>query len=130
MFDLIIKNATLPDGRTGMDIACGNGIIKSVEAAITAEAQEVLDASGCLVSPPFVDPHFHMDATLSLGTPRLNKSGTLLEGIELWGELKPLQSVSDIVERALKYCDLAVSMGIGAIRSHVDTCDNELNEFF
>ena len=67
-----------------------------------------------------------MDATLSLGTPRLNKSGTLLEGISLWGELKSIQSVDDIIVRSLKYCDLAVSMGIGAIRTHVDTCDDEL----
>ncbi|WP_299427064.1 amidohydrolase family protein [uncultured Shimia sp.] len=126
MFDLIIKNATLPDGRTGVDIACQNGVITAVEAGITAEAAEVVNASGYLVSPPFVDPHFHMDATLSLGTPRMNVSGTLLEGIALWGELKPVQSVDDIIQRALRYCDLAVSMGLGAIRSHVDTCDDEL----
>ncbi|AZV77362.1 cytosine deaminase [Parasedimentitalea marina] len=126
MFDLILKNATLPDGRTGMDIACKGGMIASVEADISAEAQEVIDATGYLVSPPFVDPHFHMDATLSLGTPRMNTSGTLLEGIALWGELKPIQSVEDIVSRALRYCDLAVSMGIGAIRSHVDVCDDAL----
>ena len=31
-----------------------------------------------------------MDATLSYGLPRVNQSGTLLEGIALWGELKPL----------------------------------------
>jgi len=126
MFDLILKNATLPDGRTGMDIACKGGMIASVEANISAEAQEVIDATGYLVSPPFVDPHFHMDATLSLGTPRMNTSGTLLEGIALWGELKPIQGVEDIVSRALRYCDLAVSMGIGAIRSHVDVCDDAL----
>jgi cytosine deaminase len=30
-----------------------------------------------------------MDATLSHGLPRINQSGTLLEGIALWGELKP-----------------------------------------
>ncbi len=126
MFDLIIKNATLPDGRSGLDIACNDGSINAVENGITAEAHEVIDAGGFLVSPPFVDPHFHMDATLSLGNPRLNNSGTLLEGIELWGELKPLQSVDDIIERALRYCDLAVTMGIGAIRSHVDTCDDDL----
>ncbi|TLP67968.1 cytosine deaminase [Parasedimentitalea maritima] len=126
MFDLILKNATLPDGRTGIDIACQNGTIAAVEPNITAEAQEVIDATGYLVSPPFVDPHFHMDATLSLGTPRMNTSGTLLEGIALWGELKPIQSVDDIVTRALRYCDLAVSMGIGAIRSHVDVCDDAL----
>ncbi|MFY0620985.1 MAG: amidohydrolase family protein [Pelagimonas sp.] len=126
MFDLILKNATLPDGRTGMDIACQGGKIVAVEAGIAAEASEVIDADGYLVSPPFVDPHFHMDATLSLGTPRMNVSGTLLEGIALWGELKPIQTVDDIVERAMRYCDMAVSMGMGAIRSHVDTCDDEL----
>ena len=126
MFDLIVKNANLPDGRTGIDIACRGGRIAAVERGITAQAAEVIDAGGRLVSPPFIDSHFHMDATLSLGTPRMNVSGTLLEGIALWGELKPVQSVQDIVARALRYCDLAVSQGIGAIRSHVDTCDKDL----
>ena len=125
-FDLIVKNATLPDGRCGMDILCKDGFISDIGLNIDAEANQVIDAEGYLVSPPFIDPHFHMDATLSLGTPRLNVSGTLLEGIELWGELKPVQSIDDIIQRALKYCDLAISMGIGAIRSHVDICDNEL----
>jgi len=124
--DLIIRNATLPDGQTGVDIACADGIIKAVEPRINADAAQVIDAGGMLVSPPLVDPHFHMDATLSLGTPRMNVSGTLLEGIALWGELKPVQTIDDIISRALRYCDLAVSMGIGAIRSHVDICDDEL----
>jgi cytosine/creatinine deaminase len=126
MFDLIVKNATLTDGQSGVDIACEGGKIAAIDAGITAEASEVIDADGYLVSPPFIDPHFHMDATLSLGTPRMNVSGTLLEGIGLWGELKPIQSVDDIIERALRYCDLAAAKGIGAIRSHVDTCDDEL----
>lgn len=126
MFELLVKNATLPDGRSGIDIACNKGEIVALENGISAEAKVIIDAKGWLVAPPFVDPHFHMDATLSLGNPRMNVSGTLLEGIALWGELKKLQSIEDIVERALKYCDLATSMGIGAIRSHVDTCDDEL----
>ena len=126
MFDFLVKNASLPDGKEGIDVACKNGLITSVEKNISGEAKETIDANGWLLAPPFVDPHFHMDATLSLGTPRLNKSGTLLEGISLWGELKPVQTVDDIIKRSLRYCDLAVSMGIGAIRSHVDTCDNEL----
>jgi len=126
MFELLVKNATLPDGRSGIDVACNKGEIVALENGISAEAKVTIDANGWLVAPPFVDPHFHMDATLSLGNPRMNVSGTLLEGIALWGELKKLQSIEDIVERALKYCDLATSMGIGAIRSHVDTCDDEL----
>ena len=126
MFDLIVKNANLPDGQSGVDIACKDGLIAAVEPGITAEAGTVIEAAGNLVSPPFVDPHFHMDATLSLGTPRLNVSGTLVEGVALWGELKPIQSIDDIIARARRYCELAVAKGIGAIRSHVDTCDDEL----
>jgi len=125
-FDLIVKNATLPDGQSRVDIACADGLIVAVERGIKGEAKQTINAIGQLVSPPFIDSHFHMDATLSLGTPRLNVSGTLLEGIALWGELKPVQSVDDIIKRALRYCDLAVAMGIGAIRSHVDICDDDL----
>ena len=124
--DLIIRNATLPDGRTGIDIACAGGRIVALEPNITGEAARVIEASGRLVSPPFVDCHFHMDATLSLGTPRLNQSGTLLEGIALWGELKPFLTVEAVIERALRYCDLAVARGVLAIRSHVDICDDRL----
>lgn len=124
--DLLVKNASLPDGRIGVDIACSMGQITAVERGIKAEAARVIDAGGRLVAPPFVDSHFHMDATLSLGTPRMNESGTLLEGIALWGELKPLLTVDSVIERALRYCDLAVSQGLLAIRSHVDVCDDAL----
>ncbi|MDO8375252.1 MAG: amidohydrolase family protein, partial [Polaromonas sp.] len=91
-----------------------------------APAHETLDAGGYLLSPPFVDPHFHMDATLSYGLPRINESGTLLEGITIWGELKPTLKPEDIIERALTYCDWAVAKGLLAIRSHVDTSDASL----
>src|SRR5438309_11950629 len=121
-FDLIVRNATLPDGRSGLDIAIRDGKIAAVERAIAAEAARRIDAQGCLVSPPFVDIHFHMDATLSLGTPRLNQSGTLLEGIALWGELKPLLMPEAMAQRALRHCDLAVAQGLLAVRCHVDIC--------
>ena len=124
--DLIIRNANLPDGRVGIDIGIKDGKIAALEVALSTKAQKEIDASGYLVSPPFVDAHFHMDATLSLGQPRLNQSGTLLEGIALWGELKPHLTVEAIKERALRYCDLAVARGLLAIRSHVDICDPRL----
>jgi cytosine/creatinine deaminase len=124
--DLIIKSAALPDGRVSVDIACARGKIVAIEPNISAEAARKIDAAGRLVSPPFVDCHFHMDATLSLGLPRMNVSGTLLEGIALWGELKPLLTPDAVKERALRYGDLAVSKGLLAIRSHVDICDDRL----
>ncbi|WSH67706.1 amidohydrolase family protein (plasmid) [Rhizobium ruizarguesonis] len=126
MLDLIVRNANLPDGRKGIDIGIQGGKIIAVEPNLQAQAGEEIDASGRLVSPPFVDPHFHMDATLSLGLPRMNVSGTLLEGIALWGELRPIVTKEELVDRALRYCDLAVTQGLLFIRSHVDTSDPRL----
>ena len=126
MFDLLVTNAALPDGRTGMSLAVQDGKFVAVDAGLLAPAHETLDAQGLLVSPPFVDAHFHMDATLSYGLPRVNQSGTLLEGIALWGELKPLLTLDALIDRAMTYCDWAVAKGLLAIRSHVDICDPRL----
>ena len=124
-FDLIVKGGTLPDGSVA-DIGVRGETIAAIEPSIVAEAGRIIEAAGDLVSPPFVDPHFHMDATLSYGIPRINRSGLLLEGIALWGELKKVMTYEEVRDRALAYCDWAVSMGLLAIRSHVDTCDDRL----
>ncbi|MER9652753.1 amidohydrolase family protein [Mesorhizobium sp. M0152] len=124
-FDLIVRGGTLPDGRVA-DIGISGETITAIEPALKNSAGSEVDARGNLVSPPFVDPHFHMDATLSYGIPRINASGTLLEGISLWGELKPLLTHEAVRDRALAYCDWAVSMGLLAIRTHVDVCDDRL----
>jgi cytosine deaminase len=126
MPDLILRNCSLPDGRTGIDIAIADGRIAAVEPKLAARAATEIDAAGQLVSPPFVDAHFHMDSTLSYGQPRINASGTLLEGIALWGELKPELTQEALMQRALAYCDWAVGRGLLAIRSHVDVCDPRL----
>ena len=124
MFDLLVKGGTLPDGSIA-DIAITGDRIAAV-GQLDAPAVRTIDASGDLVSPPFVDPHFHMDATLSYGLPRVNASGTLIEGISLWGELREIATVDEMVERAVRYCDWAASMGLLAIRTHVDTTPDHL----
>jgi len=126
MLDLLITNATLPDGRTNMSVAVRGGKIIEIAPTLQAPAHNTLDAGGMLLARPFVDAHFHMDATLSYGLPRVNQSGTLLEGIALWGELKPLLTQDALVERAMAYCDWAVAKGLLAIRTHVDVCDPRL----
>ena len=126
MLDLLIINASLPDGRTQVGIAVKAGQIVEVKEGLAAPAHETHDAGGMLLAPPFVDAHFHMDATLSYGLPRVNASGTLLEGIALWGELKPLLTYDALVDRAMAYCDWAVANGLLAIRTHVDVCDPSL----
>ena len=124
---LIVRNASLPDGRTGIDVLTEAGRITAVGTHLPVpEGAEVIAADGQLLTPPFVDAHFHMDACLSDGLPRVNASGTLLEGIALWGELKPQLTQEALIERALQYADWAVAKGLLAIRSHVDVCDDRL----
>ncbi len=126
MLELIIKNGTVDGQSSLVDIACKDGKIVEISPAIKADAVTIIDAEGQLVTPPFVDSHFHMDATLSMGMPRLNQSGTLLEGIKIWGELKPDLTPEGIKERAIKLITWAIAKGNLAIRSHVDTTDPSL----
>ncbi|ARP92943.1 amidohydrolase family protein [Bordetella genomosp. 13] len=125
-FDLLITRCMLPDGRGLVDVGVSAGRIAAIEPSLPADAGQTVDAAGQLLSAPFVDAHFHMDSTLSYGLPRVNQSGTLLEGISLWGELKPQLTQDALVERALAYCDWAVARGLLAIRTHVDVCDPRL----
>ena len=126
MLDLLVINATLADGQTRMSLGVQAGRIAEVGKGLNLPSHETLDAQGQLLTAPFVDAHFHMDATLSYGLPRVNQSGTLLEGIALWGELKPLLTLDALIDRAMTYCDWAVGKGLLAIRSHVDICDPRL----
>jgi len=124
--DLILRGGNLPDGRENVDIGVHSGRIAVIETKLQATAADEIDIQGRLISPPFVDAHFHLDAALTVGRPRFNQTGTLLEGIALWEDLKPTLSHDDYVARALQYCDWAVGQGLLAIRSHVDTTDPNL----
>jgi cytosine deaminase len=126
MLDLILRRGTLPDGRTPLDIGIQAEHIVAIEPQLHAQAAHEIDLQGQLISPPFVDAHFHLDSALSHGQPRVNQSGTLLEGIALWGELKPTLTQDAIVDRAMRYIDWAVAQGLLAIRTHVDICDPRL----
>lgn len=123
MFDLLIRHANLIDGQTNMALAIQNGRISAVapdQTLAAAASIEVLDAQHQLLSPPFVDAHFHLDSALRFGQPRTNQSGTLREGIALWGALKPTLTQASIEQTATQYCHWALANGILAIRSHVD----------
>jgi len=127
MLDLLVRGGTLADGHTDIDIAVQDGRIVEMRPAIAASAAREIDASGHLVSAPFVDAHFHLDATLALGFEgRHNESGTLAEGIRIWNAIRGAIPADDFRRRALTYCDLAVSQGLLAIRSHVDVTDPKL----
>ena len=127
MSDLFIKNSVLENGQKA-DILIINGKIAEVSSSIDDISDGIpeIDAGGWLASPPFIDSHFHLDATLSYGMPRINQSGTLLEGIRLWGELKPTLKIDALIERADNLCRWSIAKGTLAIRSHVDVSGKDL----
>ncbi len=91
-----------------------------------AAGDTVLQADGRLLSPPLVDPHVHLDAVLTVGEPRHNESGTLIEGILTWADRKPTLTHEDVKSRARQAILWEVAQGTGLIRSHVDVCDPSL----
>jgi cytosine/creatinine deaminase len=127
-FDLIIRRARRPgDGDSALvDVAARDGVIAAVERGLEGSGAVEIGADGRLLTPPFVDSHFHLDAVLTAGTPRRNASGTLLEGIALWGELQQLLTHEGVKDRAREYLRWCIAQGILFIRSHVDTCDRSL----
>ena len=124
---MIIKNAKLEDKTQLVDIKVENGCFTEIAPRIEArEHEEIIDAKGWLVVPPFVEPHIHLDTTLTAGEPRWNESGTLFEGIQCWSERKECLSKEDVKNRARKAIKWQVANGIQFIRTHVDTTDPEL----
>jgi cytosine/creatinine deaminase len=84
------------------------------------------DAGGNLLCAPFVEPHIHLDAALTAGEPEWNRSGTLFEGIERWGQRKPMLSEADIRQRVLQTLEMLIGRGVQHVRTHVDTTDPSL----
>lgn len=126
MFDLVLMDCTLPDGRINQSIAIKNGHIVRIQERIEMAATRYIDCGGQLITTPFIDAHLHMDSVLTQGIRKINKSGTLLEGIDIWNDLAPTITQDEIVGRALKYCNWAIANGLLAIRTHVDISDDKL----
>lgn len=105
-----------------------NGIFTAitVQDAPQTVSEGQIDAGAKLICAPFIEPHIHLDAALTAGEPHWNQSGTLFEGIERWGERKPLLTEADIRERVLKTLNLLIGNGVQFVRTHADTSDPSL----
>ncbi|MFD1852035.1 cytosine deaminase [Oceanobacillus bengalensis] len=124
---MIIKNATLrgKDGR--WDIVIKDGKIEGIsQNDVVAENEEILDVNGSLVLPPFIEPHIHLDTTLTAGEPEWNISGTLFEGIQRWSQRKESLTIEDVKLRAKTALKWQVAQGIQHVRTHVDVTDSKL----
>ncbi|GAD52572.1 cytosine deaminase [Halarchaeum acidiphilum MH1-52-1] len=128
--DYLVTDATTRDGER-VDVVVRDGRIDAVRTVGETDPgafdeRDTFDADGRLVTPPLIEPHIHLDATLTAGDPRWNESGTLAEGIDVWAERKASVTKADVKERATEAIDWLVSHGITRVRTHADTTEASL----
>lgn len=124
---MLVKNIRIENKEEVQDIRIENGIFQEIRSGIQPrEGEEVLEGKGCLVLPPFVESHVHLDTCLTAGDPVWNQSGTLFEGIECWSKRKGKLSKEDVKERGRRALQMQVSHGIQYVRTHVDVTDPTL----
>jgi cytosine/creatinine deaminase len=116
--DLLVRNVRV--GEQVVDVGIEDGRFVRIGADLDADAPQVVDAEGRLATPPLVDCHLHLDASLTAGRPRYNQSGTLIEGIHVWGELKESLTAEDVFERASEIVRWSAAQGTLYIRAHAD----------
>ena len=126
MMDLVVRRARLRGSPELQDIGIDGGIIRTLAPTLEVPGREEIDAAGHLTTPPLGDPHLHLDAVLSAGNPRHNESGTLLEGIAIWGERKKDLPRQVLVENAVEAVLWEFAHGVQFIRTHADSTDPTL----
>jgi cytosine deaminase len=132
VIDLLVRDVRVPDPTTGeltaVDLHVDDGRIAAVvpHAHDAVGAREVVDGDGAWATPPYVEPHVHLDAALTAGQPRWNRSGTLWEGIACWAERKPMLTREDVIGRAEQTLRWYAANGTLHVRSHVDVTDPSL----
>jgi len=113
---------------TRADVHVDGGRITAIppHADEPVAARTVVEGGGAWATPPYVEPHVHLDAALTAGQPRWNRSGTLWEGIACWSERKPMLTREDVIDRAEQTLRWYAANGTLHVRSHVDVTDPSL----
>ncbi|MDJ1176782.1 cytosine deaminase [Roseofilum capinflatum] len=125
MYDLVIKGGRFPGGDR-RDLAISGNQIAAIAPEINAPTQEELWVTDKLISPPFVESHIHLDSALTAGDPRWNESGTLFEGIAIWGDRKQSLQYEEVQHRALKALKQQAAQGVLWVRTHADVSEPNL----
>jgi cytosine/creatinine deaminase len=117
---LVVRGARLLDAPEPLDVAIDGGVIVGVGAVAAVDGPEELDAGGGLLTPAFVEPHFHADKALTF--PR----GGSLDMIsteaarERTARVKADATQADVEQRATAAIELAIAHGVGTLRTQID----------
>ena len=124
---MLFKNLSIENAAERSDIRVTDGVFAQIGPDLEAlPGEEVLDCTGKLALPPFVESHVHLDTCLTAGRPRWNLSGTLFEGIQCWEEYKPFLTKQEVKDRVNQAIRMQASNGIQYVRTHVDINDPKL----
>ena len=123
---MLIKNIHLENSTEPVDILVQDGKFVKIGSNIDAPGEEIIDGTNCMILPPFIESHVHLDTCLTAGDPVWTMSGTLFEGIECWSKRKEKLSKQDVKERAKQAIRMQVANGVQFVRTHVDTTDPSL----
>lgn len=124
---MLIKQVFIENADQAQDVRVVDGKFVAIANHLEAVADEqVIDAAGKLMVPPFVDPHVHLDSTMTAGDPEWNETGTLFDGIRIWSDRKETLSHEDVKQRAIQALRMQEAHGLQFVRSHVDVTDPNL----
>ncbi|KIU25549.1 cytosine deaminase [Weissella cibaria] len=124
---MLIKQVFIENADQAQDVRVVDGKFVAIANHLEVVADEqVIDAAGKLMVPPFVDPHVHLDSTMTAGDPEWNETGTLFDGIRIWSDRKETLSHEDVKQRAIQALRIQAAHGLQFVRSHVDVTDPNL----
>lgn len=124
---MLIKQVFIENADQAQDVRVVDGKFVAIANHLEAVADEqVIDAAGKLMVPPFVDPHVHLDSTMTAGDPEWNETGTLFDGIRIWSDRRETLSHEDVKQRAIQALRIQAAHGLQFVRSHVDVTDPNL----
>ena len=124
---MLIKNVSIENAAQASDIRVTDGKFEEIGPDLAPRAgEEVLDCTGKLVLPPFIESHVHLDTCLTAGEPVWNQSGTLFEGIRCWSLRKESLTKQDVRDRVNRAVRMQARNGVQFVRTHVDVTDPKL----
>jgi len=116
--DLTIHHARLDGAEQIISLGITDGKIVAIQETDLPPGEVAIEANGAMVSPAFVDPHFHLENALLSGA--ANLSGTLREAINIYAGIKADMSRENIVGRAAQALRMAIANGTLWMRNNVD----------
>lgn len=124
---MLIKGVHIENAAETSDIRVTGGQFEEIAPSLAPRpGEEIIDCTGKLALPPFIESHVHLDTCLTAGEPVWNQSGTLFEGIQCWSLRKKNLTKQDVKDRVHRAVRMQAQHGVQFVRTHVDVTDPTL----